>query len=150
MWNYVVQTRQPILNPDNILKNIRLKNLTRLIFAHLSNLIRNKCDSLVTIVNKNIDVFLISEKKIDSSFPTAQFHIKGYAKPYRLDRDMHGGGSIHYLRENILSALLNSNVSIEGFFVELNLRKKTWLLCFCSYNLHKNQISNHLEKLEET
>ena len=77
---------QQILNPQNILKNIRLKNLNRLIFSDLNvNSIQNKFDSLVTMANKNIDVFLISEIKIDSSFPGAQFHIEGYAIPYRLD-----------------------------------------------------------------
>ena len=47
-------------------------------FALLNiNSIRNKFDSLVIIVNKNIDVF-IDETKMDSPFPTAQFHIEGY------------------------------------------------------------------------
>ena len=54
-----------------------------------------------------------------------------------------------YIREDIPSSLLNSDVSIEGFFVELNLRKKKGLL-HCSYNPHKNQIKNHLKKFEET
>ena len=39
---------QPILNPQNIFKNICLENLNRLIFAHLNiNSIRNNSDSLV-------------------------------------------------------------------------------------------------------
>ena len=47
-------------------------------FALLNiNSIRNKFDSLVIIVNKNIDVFT-DETKMDSPFPTAQFHIEGY------------------------------------------------------------------------
>ena len=44
------------------------------------------------------------------------------------------------------SSFLNSDVSIEGFFIELNLRKKKWLLC-CSYNPRKNQTSNHLKEI---
>ena len=47
-------------------------------FALLNiNSIRNKFDSLVIIVNKNIDVF-IDKTKMDSPFPTGQFHIEGY------------------------------------------------------------------------
>ena len=68
---------QPILNPQNILKNTRWKNLNRLILVHLNNdSIRNKFDLLVTIVNKNIVVFLISKTKIDSTFLTVQFSIE--------------------------------------------------------------------------
>ena len=33
--------------------------------------------------------------------------------------------------------------SIEGFFIELNLRCKKWLLS-CSYNPHRSLISEHL------
>lgn len=81
---------------------------------------RNDFDFLVTIVNKNIDIFLISETKIDFSFPTAQFQIEGYAAPYGLDKDMHGGNLLLYIREDILCTFyvsINFNVSIEEFFV---------------------------------
>ena len=33
-------------------------------------------------------------------------------------------------------------------FVELNLRKRKWLIS-CSYNLHKNNISKHIEILSK-
>ena len=38
------------------------------------------------------------------------------------------------------------NKSFEGFFVELNLRSKKWLLG-CSYNPHKEKITSQLNKL---
>ena len=45
----------------NVLQNIYLKNLNKLIFSHLNiNSVWKEFDSLVNIVNKNIDVFLIS------------------------------------------------------------------------------------------
>ena len=65
----------------------------------------------------------MSETKIDSSFPLVQFHLDGYATPYRLDRIANGGGILLYIREDIPSKLLNSDLSIEGFFVEIRLRK---------------------------
>ena len=37
-------------------------------------------------------------------------------------------------------------MTIEGLFVEINLRKKKWLLC-CSYNPKKSLISNHLKEI---
>ena len=86
---------------------------------------------------------MISEAKIDSSFPSVQFHLEGYSTPYRLDRNANGGGILLYVREDIPLNLLNTELSIEEFFVEIRLRKKTWLLC-SSYNLKKNLIANHL------
>ena len=35
---------------------------------------------------------------------------------------------------------------MEGFFLELNLRKKKWVLC-CSYNPHNNFIETHMESI---
>ena len=85
----------------------------------------------------------MSETKIDSSFPLVQFHLDGYATPYRLDRIANGGGILLYIREDIPSKLLNSDLSIEERFLEIRLRKKTWLLC-SSYNPKKNMKANHL------
>ena len=82
---------------------------------------RNKFESLQHIINKNI-VLLISETKIDSSFPSVQFHLEGYATPYRLNRNANVGGFLVYIRENISSKLLNTDLSIKGFFVEARLR----------------------------
>ena len=44
------------------------------------------------IVSTNLDVFLISETMLDSSFPEAQFLHDGYSKPHRKDRSLGGGG----------------------------------------------------------
>ena len=86
---------------------------------------------------------MLFETKNDSSFPSVQFHLAGYAAPYRLDRNATGGGILLYIREDIPSKLLNTDLLIEGFFVEIRLRKKKWLLC-SSYNPKKNLIDNHL------
>ena len=88
----------------------------------------------------------IWKTKTDSSSPTARFHIEGYATPSRLDKVINGAGLLFYVTEDIPYSLLNSDVSTGSFFVELNLRKKKWLLR-CSYNSHKNQVSNHLTKI---
>ena len=80
--------------------------------------------SLQHIINKSIDVLLISEKKNDSSFLLEEFHLEGYATPCRLDINANSGGILLYIREDIPSKLLNTDLSIEGFFVEIRLRKK--------------------------
>ena len=93
---------------------------------------------------------MISETKLDNSFPEGQFLIPGYGSPYRFDRNCRGGGIMLYVREDIPSKLLSiENQPIEGFYIEINLRKKKWLLC-ATYNPHKNNIGNHLDSLSKS
>ena len=129
------------------LKQLRNQNPHRIIIGHLNiNSIRNKFESLVTFVGNNLDILMISETKIDDSFPESQFLIEGFSKPFRLDRTAKGGGILLYIREDIPCRCIKQttlNNSFEGFFVELNLRSKKWLLG-CSYNHHKENIASHL------
>ena len=112
------------------LSNIHKNNIKRLILTNINiNSIRNKFDQLVDGVKGKVDVLMISETKIDNSFPTMQFHIEGYCA-FRLDRNKYGGGVLVYVREDIPSKLIPmKNCSIEAFFIELNSRRKKWLLC---------------------
>ena len=91
---------------------------------------------------------MISETKLDDSFPSAQFLIKGFSAPYRFDRNSKGGVLLFYIRKDIPSKILtySSNCDIETLLVEINLRKRKWLLNG-SYNPNKSQISHHLECL---
>ena len=64
------------------LNNLRLKNLNRLTSAHWNiNSVGNKFNSLSDIIENNIDILMISERKLDSSFPNGQFQIHGYSEP---------------------------------------------------------------------
>ena len=70
---------------------------------------------------------MLSETKVDDTFPTSQFMIDGFSKPYRLDRCSNGGGILIYVRNDINSRLITkSKVSdkIECLFIEIILRKK--------------------------
>ena len=50
-----------------------------------------------------------------------------------------------YAREDIPVKLLSVEpLPTECFFVEINLRKRKWLVC-CSYNPHRDNIKNHLQ-----
>ena len=85
-------------------------------------------------IKGNIDVLLVSETKLDDSFPTGNFLIDGFSTRYRLDRNSNGGGLIWFVREDISSNLAEAESKpIEGFYVELKLRNNKWLLN-CSYN----------------
>ena len=68
---------------------------------------------------------MISETKLDNSFPEVHCYIEGYSKPYRIDRNCYGGGIILYVRTDIPSKLLSTELlPIEAFYVEINLQKK--------------------------
>ena len=82
-------------NPD--LRALRKKNLCKLIIAHLNvNSLRNKLEFLKEQIQDNIDILMISETKIDVSFPTHQFLLNGYSTTFQLDRNAHGGGILLY------------------------------------------------------
>ena len=137
---------ESFLDSDKNLKNIRLKNSNRLIIAQLNiNSLRNKFDFLVQIMSNNVDLFLVSETKIDSSFPNAQFHIAGYTM-YRRDRNLNGGGILLYIKEDIPSSLLMIDNYFEAFYVEINIRKRKWLIG-CTYNPKSSLISTHLDQI---
>ena len=64
---------------------------------------------------------MISETKLDDSFPQGQFHIDGFGTPTKLDRYKNGGGIMLFVREDIPVNLLTSETSlIEDFYVEMN------------------------------
>ena len=132
---------------DN-LKFIRKDNLNQLIIAYLNlNSIRNKFDFLVDKIKGNVNIMMISQTKLDNVFPNGQFSIDGFNEPIKLDRNKNGGGILLFIREDIPTKVLSFETSpIEGFFVEINLCKKKWLLC-CSYNPETNNIKNHLPAL---
>ena len=70
-------------------------------------------------------MLMISETKIDASFPVGQFLLNGYSIPFRLDWNDHGGGILLYIWEDIPSKLLLVEENpTEGFFVEINLGKR--------------------------
>ena len=94
---------------------------------------------------------MISENKIDESFPKGNFIIECFSTLYRLDRDCKGrGGGILYVREDIPSNLIAfEEKPIESLFIEINLRN-TKMLINCSYNPHKSEIKKHLTALRHS
>ena len=134
-------------DPVRVMDNIRQKHSNMLVIAQLNiDSLRNKFALLSTMIKDYVDLLLISETKIDSSFPTAQFHIDGYTI-HRRNRDENGDGLLLYVREDVPSALLKTDSEIEAFYVELTIRKKKWLLC-CSYNPNKTFITKHLAEID--
>ena len=90
------------------LPNIRLKNRNcPNVEQQLDiNSIRNKFDFLCSEISLNLNLLLISERKLDDSFPTTHFLMTGLCKPYRLHRCSNGGDLLLCNREDIPSRLL--------------------------------------------
>ena len=55
------------------------------LFARCPMSIRNKFETLVSLVTSDIDILMISETKIVESFPLSQFMIHGFSMLYRRD-----------------------------------------------------------------
>ena len=90
-----------------------------------------KFDQVKEVKLKNIDILVITETKLDDTFPLDQFYVERFTIPYRLDRNRNGGGVIIYVMEDLPSKILekhNIPQNFEGMFVELNFRKIKWLL----------------------
>ena len=87
-------------NKDNLqmLKKDRLNYSQNRFIGYLNiNSIRNKVSDIREISGKlQLDYFVLSETKIDESFPSAQFNIHDYEIRNRRDRDKHGGWA-HYI-----------------------------------------------------
>ena len=61
-------------NAFTFLRGIRIKNVDNVIIASLNiNSLGNKIDALKEVIGNNIDILIIVETKIDSSFPDEQF-----------------------------------------------------------------------------
>ena len=92
----------------NGLHKQRLNHPKNAIIGHLNiNSIRNKFSGFKDLVVKETDICLLSETKIDDTFPNSQFFAEGY-KMFRKDRNKNGGGLILYVNEDIPGKLINS------------------------------------------
>ena len=135
-------------SPTFILQSIRSKNLDRVIFSHLNiNSIWNKLETLYDIVKNKIDILLVSEIKIDNTFPVNQFILNGFFMPFRLDRTANGGGLLLYVRHDIPCKLIDLETEIECIVTEETVGKKKWLV-LGTYNASKTLIGKHLLTLE--
>ena len=144
------QNKSEESDPFKILKSIRIANVNRLTMGQLNiNSIRNKFEALKSIVRGNLDILVITESKLDESFPNGQFCMEGFSPPFRLDRNANGGGVLIYVRDDITCRELKNHPplnNLEGIFLELNLKKSKWLL-FGGYNPSKENIAYFVKTL---
>ena len=86
-----------------------------------------------------VDLISITETKIDSSFPDAQFLTENYLT-FRDDRNKHGGGILTFVKNGLLPKHipdLESNI-IEIFLLEIRIDKNKWIVL----NIYRPPASN--------
>ena len=58
--------------------------MNRLAIGHLNiNSLRNKFATLKLLAKNSLDIFMISETKLDKTFPEGHFFMDGFTPPYR-------------------------------------------------------------------
>ena len=93
------------------------------------------------------DIVLLSETKIDKSFPPNQFALEGYSNPFRRDRNKHGGGFLLDVRNDIPCKEIKLHTlpdDIECIFIEIRLRNKKYM---GGYNPNRDTISYFLNHI---
>ena len=115
------------------------------------NSIRIKLDDLKFLLGKSLDITCISETKLDEAFPTAQFAIEGFSKPYRLDITSNSLGLLFYDKANLPSKLIrfyNFPREIQCIPIELNISNKKFAL-LSIYRPPNQNINYFLNKLSK-
>ena len=82
------------------LQDARWKHLKQTFLTYWNiNSLRNKVIDLQEIVGYLLpDYLVLSETKLDNSFPLAQFNLPNYEIRTRCDRDKNGGGLMEFVR----------------------------------------------------
>ena len=148
----IIEAEANIDDPSVILNNLRAKHANKPIIAQINiNFLEKKFEPLLSLVKDKIDILMISETKLDDTFPFNQFSIEGYSQQFRLDRNCHGGGIIIYVRDHIPCKQIKScglPGNVEGMFIEITIGKTKWLLVG-GYNPQKESISYFLDHISK-
>ena len=125
-------------------KEMRTQNFSNVIIVNLNiDSLTFEFDELRLVVTGISNILIITETRLEDTFPLSQFHIDDFSTPYRLDRNRNTGGILIYIREDIPGRVVTKHCcpkDIEALFIELNFRKCKWLLCGLYHSTsHKDQ-----------
>ena len=113
------------------LKKLREKHPNNILLGHLNiNSLRDEFEYLEEIIKNMFDIFLLSECKLDLSFPDTLFQIANYNMFWK-DRDKNGGGLLFYVSQDLNCKIVNTYnfpSDIEILPLELALTKEKWLI----------------------
>ena len=114
------------------LQDLRLHHRKNPFIGYLNiNSLRNEISDLrVLLHDLQLEYFVISETKLDDSFPSAQFAIENYKIRARRGRDGHRGGLIGFVKRGINCKRVNQfkTVVSESICSEITISRKKW---FC-------------------
>ena len=118
------------------LRKLRSKYPRNPLLGYLNiNSPRNKIIDVRKLIGRlQLDYFVISETKLGSSFPSAQFRIGDYEIRNRRDRNKRGGGLIEFVKKRIITKRLKdleTNLS-ETICTEITISQKSWF-CMSEY-----------------
>lgn len=137
---------------ERTLQDLKNKYPDNLIFSYLNiNSVRNKFKDLEVFLNGSVDVLTIAETKLDDSFPTQQFLMSGFKRPFRLDNTDKSGGLLVYIKSDLPARPLNRfeiDKSYEILCIEINLHSKRWFL-LSFYRNPKSNLNQYLDKLSD-
>ena len=87
---------------SNFLVNLRKKYFNHLIIGNSNiNLLPNKFEDLKILVKGKVDIIVITESKLDHTFPDSSFGISGHNKTFKKDRNRNGGGMLGFIRDDL-------------------------------------------------
>ena len=96
---FIDAENNPSETVNNILRleNLQVQNPKNVIFSYLNiNSVRDKFYGLTNLVSEHIDILIVAETKLYTSFPTVQFLMPGFHKTCRLDVTSNSGGLLVY------------------------------------------------------
>ena len=132
------------------LTKLRSEHPKNVLLGHLNiNSVRNKFESTNELIRNNFDIFIITESKLDSSFPDSQFHVPGY-RLFRKDRKKNGGGLMCYINQDLPVKIVTSykfptNLEILPIKITIGKRKIFLLGLYRPPSYSENDFLFHLE-----
>ena len=85
IWNKITFPASNLLDLAELVVNEPLKSIYKKNYQYFFFYsIRNKFDLMKTMLTRDIDILMITETKLDDSFPVSQFEIDGFSTPFRL------------------------------------------------------------------
>ena len=93
-----------------------------------------------TEIDIEIDIAVVTESKLDDTFPDSQFYTPGCKVLFRKDRNKLHREIIVFVRDDIPCKKLDVRIpeDIEALFLEINHKHTKWLHCGCYHPPSQN------------
>lgn len=120
-----VNSNETLTSVFDEIKSVRKNHINKFMVSHLNiNSLKSKFVEIHELLNdKIVDLFFLSETKLDSTFRDNIFDVHGY-KMERRDRDVHGGGIDSFIRSDIPGRRTDlETINFENIVYEVILNK---------------------------